>query len=69
MKCFSCDHPTTKVLDTRVFDANPRWIKRRRKCLECGHILFTLEMPTEDLEIQEPEDAYTISTDEHDEPS
>ena len=59
MQCIECGADPTKVLDTRVFLPQPRWIKRRRKCLDCGHIFFTLEMPADDMELdnEEPTDA------------
>jgi transcriptional regulator NrdR family protein len=54
MNCLNCGHTYTKVLDTRIFQEQARWMKRRRKCIECGHIFFTLEMPVEDVNIEEP---------------
>ena len=50
MNCINCDHTYTKVLDTRIFQHQSRWMKRRRTCFECGHIFFTLEMPAEDVD-------------------
>jgi transcriptional regulator NrdR family protein len=56
MKCMACDEPVTKVLDTRVIPERPQWNKRRRKCLNCEHVFWTVELPAEDFnEIYEVE--------------
>lgn len=52
MKCLRCNHKT-EVLETRVIDAQPRWIKRRRQCKSCAYLIWTVEMPAEDVVIQE----------------
>jgi transcriptional regulator NrdR family protein len=54
MNCIACNHTYTKVLDTRIFETRPEWTKRRRRCPECGHIFFTLELPVDDLVLEEP---------------
>jgi len=50
MKCPFCSEPVTKVLDTRVLKEKPRWSKRRRKCLYCEHVFWTMELPAGDLD-------------------
>jgi hypothetical protein len=35
MKCHNCQ-AKTEVEETRVIEENPRWIKRRRVCKNCG---------------------------------
>jgi len=42
MKCPYCDHPETKVLDTRTMDSG-NLIRRRRECMKCGQRYFTNE--------------------------
>lgn len=43
MKCFSCDCPETRVLETRVNRFG--WIRRRRVCPECEEKFKTYELP------------------------
>jgi transcriptional regulator NrdR family protein len=57
MKCPNCNEPATKVLETRAIPERDQWNKRRRKCLACGFIFWTIELPAEDLEIKNGEDA------------
>jgi transcriptional regulator NrdR family protein len=52
MKCLRCNHKT-EVLETRVIDAQPRWIKRRRQCRSCAYLIWTVEMPAEDVVVKE----------------
>ena len=42
MKCPSCQHNGTRVLDSRPIDEG-RATRRRRECEKCGHIIFTQE--------------------------
>ncbi|GEL08561.1 transcriptional regulator NrdR [Salisediminibacterium halotolerans] len=42
MKCPSCQHNGTRVLDSRPSDEG-RSIRRRRECEECGHRFTTFE--------------------------
>lgn len=42
MRCNKCQHPDTRVIDTRA-DKKNAVIKRRRECPQCGHRLSTLE--------------------------
>lgn len=42
MKCAFCDFPETKVLDSRLTEANDV-IRRRRECLKCSHRFTTYE--------------------------
>jgi transcriptional regulator NrdR family protein len=53
MKCHDCQ-AKTQVAETRVLPENPRWTKRRRICT-CGFTLWTIEMPAEDVVIEEGE--------------
>jgi transcriptional regulator NrdR family protein len=55
MNCANCNHDYTKVKETRVIPEQPRWSKRRRLCLECGHQFWTIEMPAEDVVVSEDE--------------
>lgn len=43
MRCFSCDHTETRVLETRVNRYG--WIRRRRECPECKERFKTYELP------------------------
>jgi transcriptional regulator NrdR family protein len=54
MKCHNCESKT-EVEETRVFFENPRWTKRRRACKNCGLRLWTVEMPAEDVVVEEVE--------------
>lgn len=49
MICPECKHHYTKVRETRVITEQPRWIKRRRACPECGYQFWTIEMPAKDV--------------------
>jgi transcriptional regulator NrdR family protein len=51
--CVECGEWGSKVTDTRKTDTG--WVKRQRKCLECGHRWQTLEIP-ETLVILEHEE-------------
>ena len=42
MKCPSCNHPETKVVDSRISN-NGSSIRRRRECLECEKRFTTYE--------------------------
>lgn len=42
MRCPSCDHEESKVIDSRPADDGDS-IRRRRICLECGHRFTTYE--------------------------
>jgi len=42
MKCPFCEHPETKVVDSRASEANDA-IRRRRECLACGQRFTTYE--------------------------
>ena len=42
MKCPSCSHPETKVIDSRL-SGDGGSIRRRRECLECGKRFTTYE--------------------------
>lgn len=44
MKCPSCQHPETKVIDSRV-SKDGAAIRRRRECLACGFRFTTYERP------------------------
>ncbi len=44
MKCPSCQHPETKVVDSRV-SKDGAAIRRRRECLACGFRFTTYEKP------------------------
>ena len=44
MKCPSCQHPETKVVDSRV-SKDGAAIRRRRECLACGFRFTTYERP------------------------
>jgi transcriptional regulator NrdR family protein len=52
MKCPNCQEKT-EVAETRVIEENPRWTKRRRVCTKCGFKLWTVEMPAEDVYVEE----------------
>ena len=52
MKCLNCEEKT-EVAETRVVAENPRWTKRRRVCTKCGFKLWTVEMPAEDVYVEE----------------
>ena len=52
MKCLNCEEKT-EVAETRVIEENPRWTKRRRVCKHCGFKLWTVEMPAEDVYVEE----------------
>ena len=52
MKCPNCQEKT-EVAETRVIEENPRWTKRRRVCKHCGFKLWTVEMPAEDVYVEE----------------
>ena len=52
MKCLDCQ-TKTEVEETRVLPENPRWTKRRRVCKNCGLKLWTVEMPAEDVYVEE----------------
>jgi transcriptional regulator NrdR family protein len=52
MKCHNCESKT-EVEETRVLFENPRWTKRRRVCKNCGSRLWTVEMPAEDVVVEE----------------
>ena len=42
MKCLSCGHDESKVIDSRmIYDGNS--IRRRRECLQCGKRFTTFE--------------------------
>ena len=58
MKCTQCQEKT-EVMETRVMPEQERWSKRRRKCLSCEHIFWTVEMPAEDVVLKE-ENEYEI---------
>ena len=55
MKCHNCQEKT-QVEETRVLPENPRWTKRRRVCKHCGFTLWTIEMPAEDVVVNEVKD-------------
>jgi transcriptional regulator NrdR family protein len=55
MKCLNCEEKT-EVSETRVIEENPRWTKRRRVCKHCGFKLWTVEMPAEDVYMEETEE-------------
>ena len=42
MRCPSCSHPETKVVDSRPTEDGVS-IRRRRECLDCGHRFTTYE--------------------------
>lgn len=42
MKCFKCKDGDLKVTDT-VHNNDDQVVYRRRKCLSCGHIVYTQE--------------------------
>ena len=42
MKCPACQHPETKVIDSRVSKEGAA-IRRRRECLKCGYRFTTYE--------------------------
>ncbi len=42
MRCPSCSHPESKVVDSRPSEDGAA-IRRRRECLECGHRFTTYE--------------------------
>lgn len=42
MKCIACDQDQTHVIDSRVVESGSS-IRRRRKCLVCGHRFTTYE--------------------------
>ena len=44
MKCPACQHPETKVVDSRV-SKDGAAIRRRRECLACGFRFTTYERP------------------------
>lgn len=46
MKCPYCDHPGTKVLDSRAANEN-KSIRRRRECEKCARRFTTFEMVEE----------------------
>jgi transcriptional regulator NrdR family protein len=52
MKCLNCEEKT-EVAETRVIEENSRWTKRRRVCKHCGFKLWTVEMPVEDVYVEE----------------
>jgi transcriptional regulator NrdR family protein len=52
MKCLNCEEKT-EVSETRVIEENPRWTKRRRVCKHCNFTLWTVEMPAEDVYVEE----------------
>jgi transcriptional regulator NrdR family protein len=52
MKCLNCQEKT-EVAETRVLEENSRWTKRRRVCKHCGFKLWTVEMPAEDVCVEE----------------
>jgi transcriptional regulator NrdR family protein len=52
MKCLNCEEKT-EVAETRVVAENPRWTKRRRVCTKCGFKLWTVEMPAEDVYVED----------------
>jgi transcriptional regulator NrdR family protein len=52
MRCHNC-HTKTEVKETRVLLENPRWTKRLRVCQKCGYRLWTIEMPAEDVVVEE----------------
>jgi transcriptional regulator NrdR family protein len=52
MKCPNCQEKT-EVAETRVIEENPRWTKRRRVCKQCDFKLWTVEMPAEDVYVDE----------------
>lgn len=52
MKCFNCQEKT-EVAETRVIEENPRWTKRRRVCKQCSQTLWTVEMPVEDVYVED----------------
>ena len=56
MNCLNCDHNYTKVKETRVMPEQVRWSKRRRVCPECLYQFWTVEMPVEDMSIEEDEE-------------
>lgn len=42
MKCIYCEHPESKVVDSRPTDEGTV-IRRRRECLKCGKRFTTYE--------------------------
>lgn len=56
MQCPSCENHETRVLQTRVFKYQPRWIRRFRICSVCEHRFNTLELPAEDLDVDTDDD-------------
>lgn len=58
MECLNCDEQT-HVLETRINRkrSDKGWVVRRRRCLSCGHIFKTVELPQAELVIEEREDA------------
>ncbi|HEX5039733.1 MAG TPA: transcriptional regulator NrdR [Candidatus Limnocylindria bacterium] len=44
MRCPSCDHDTTRVIDSRDLE-NGSTIRRRRECESCAHRFTTYERP------------------------
>lgn len=42
MKCIYCEHPDSKVIDSRPLD-DGQTIRRRRECLKCGRRFTTYE--------------------------
>jgi transcriptional regulator NrdR family protein len=55
MNCPDCQ-TKTEVAETRTIEENPRWIKRRRVCKNCGLKLWTVEMPADDVVVEETEE-------------
>lgn len=43
MKCPACDCPETVVMDSRPTGGDTA-VRRRRRCLNCGHRVTTMEM-------------------------
>src|SRR5919112_5051923 len=44
MRCPTCEHDTTRVIDSRDLDSGSS-IRRRRECEACGHRFTTYERP------------------------
>jgi transcriptional regulator NrdR family protein len=61
MNCPNCEHDYTKVKETRVMLEQPRWSKRRRHCLNCDNQFWTVELPVEDLSMEESNEEETSS--------
>lgn len=55
MNCPNCENPITRVKETRVIAEQPRWSKRRRVCTECEHMFWTVELPADDLNLDNQE--------------